>query len=121
MLRAPAARDAAMLDQDPVNRRSDGNLIGRVRVEEELVELAGAPAPGLPEGENLADEAGRGRMGAVLGPMGAVGETLGTETSVALEPLIAGLAADPLAPAELGEGCRGVLGVEHKSLALMHG
>ena len=102
-LRAAAARDAAMPDEDAVDRRSDGDLVSRVGVEEQLVELAGAPAPGLAELEDLADEGRRGGVGAALGPMRAIGKALGPEAGVALEPLVAGLAADPVAPAELGE------------------
>jgi hypothetical protein len=120
-LRAAAAWDSAMPHQDPVDRRPDRHLIGRVRIEEQLVELAGAPAPGLAELQDLADEGGRGGMGAVLGPMRPIGEALGPESGVALEPLVAGLAADAVASAELGEGAWSVLGIEHETLALVHG
>jgi hypothetical protein len=55
---APTVADAAMAYQDPVNGRGGRHLGGRVGLEEELVELAGAPAPGLPELEDLAMTAG---------------------------------------------------------------
>jgi hypothetical protein len=63
----------------------------------------------------------RAGVGAVPGPMRSIGETLGLEAGVALEPLIAGLAADPVAPAEPGKRAWGVLGIEHETLTLVHG
>jgi hypothetical protein len=51
----PATRDAAMPDQDAMNRRSRRHMVGWVIVEQELVELAGPPAPHLPELEDLAN------------------------------------------------------------------
>ena len=89
--------------------------------EEQLVEFASAPAPMLTELENLADHRGGGRMRALLGAMRAIGQTVGAEPGVAVEPLVAGLAADAIAPAELGEGSGSVLGIEDKTLALVHG
>jgi hypothetical protein len=53
--------------------------------------------------------------------MGAIGQTVGPEALVAIEPLVAGLAADAVTPTELGEGGGGVLGIEHEALALVHG
>jgi hypothetical protein len=40
---------------------------------------------------------------------------------ITVEPLVAGLAADAIAPAELGEAGESVLGIEHETLALVHG
>jgi hypothetical protein len=53
--------------------------------------------------------------------MGAIDEALGPESGITIEPLVAGLAADVVAPTELGEGRGGVLGIEHETLALVHG
>ena len=60
-------------------------------------------------------------MGAGIGPMRAIGQALGAEASIAIEPLVASLAADIVAPTELGERRGGVLGIEHETLALVHG
>ena len=60
-------------------------------------------------------------MRALLGAMRAIGETVGAEPGVAVEPFVAGLAADAVAPAELGERRGSVLGIEHEALALVHG
>jgi hypothetical protein len=92
-----------------------------VSLEQELVKFAGAPAPGLAELENLANHRRGGGMRTPLGSMGAIGQAVGAEPGVAVEPLVAGLAADAIAPAELGEGGGGVLGIEHEALALVHG
>jgi hypothetical protein len=92
-----------------------------VCLEQELVEFAGAPAPGLTELQDLANHAGCGGVGALLGPMGAIGQALGAEPGIAVEPFVAGLAADAIAPTELGESGGGVLGIEHETLALVHG
>jgi hypothetical protein len=92
-----------------------------MRVEEKLVELTGAPAPGPAELEDLADHGGCGGVRAGVGAMGAIGQALGAQTSIAVEPLVAGLATDVVAPAELGERRGGVLGIEHEALALVHG
>jgi hypothetical protein len=62
-------------------------------LEEELVKLAGAPAPGAVELEDLSDHGGRGSVGAGVRSMRAIGETVGPELGVAVEPLVAGLAA----------------------------
>jgi hypothetical protein len=110
-----------MPDQDPVNGRGGRDLGGRVRFAQALVELAGAPAPVLAELEDLADHRRGSGMGALLGPVRAIGQAVGAEAGVTVEPLIAGLAADAVAPAELGEGGGGMLGIEHETLALVHG
>jgi hypothetical protein len=60
-------------------------------------------------------------MRTLLGSMRAIGQAVGAQPGVAVEPLVAGLAADAVTPAELGEGSRGVLGIEHEALALIHG
>jgi len=92
-----------------------------VIVEQELVELAGAPAPGLSELENLMDDRRLSGVGTLLGPVGAIGEAVGPESGVACEPLVAGRPADAVAAAELGEGAPGGLGIENEALALIHG
>ena len=120
-LRSPAAGHAAVPDQDAMDGRGGGHLRRGMSLEEELVELAGAPAPMLTELEDLADHCGCRGMRALLGPMRAVGETVGAELGIAVEPFVAGLAADAVTPAELGEGGGGVLGIEHEALALVHG
>ncbi len=53
------------------------HLGSRMRLEQELVELASAPAPMLPELEDLANQRGLGGVRALLRPMGAIGEALG--------------------------------------------
>jgi len=53
--------------------------------------------------------------------MGAIGQTIGPEPGIAVEPLVAGLAADAIAATQLGESRGGVLGIEHETLALVHG
>jgi hypothetical protein len=113
---APPPPGPAMAYQDAMDRRRPGPLDSGMGVEQELVELAGTPAPGLAKLEDLADHCGRGGMGTLLRPVGAVGETVGAEAGVAVEPLVAGLAAHPVAAAELGEARRGVLGVVHETL-----
>jgi hypothetical protein len=118
---ASAVLDAAMADQDPVNGRDGGNRNRGVCLEQELVEFASAPAPSLAELEDLANHRRRGRVRALLRAIGAIGEALGPEPGVAVEPLVTGLAADAIAPTELGEGGGGVLGIEHEALALVHG
>lgn len=50
-----AATDAAMAHQDPVNGGDGRHRLARMRFAEELVELAGAPAPGPAELEDLPD------------------------------------------------------------------
>jgi hypothetical protein len=113
--------DATVADENPMDRRGGRDLGGRVSFEEELVELASAPAPVPAELEDLADHR-RGRsVRALLRSVGAIGQAVGPEPGVAVEPLVAGLAADAVAPAELGEGGGGVLGIEHEALALVHG
>jgi hypothetical protein len=119
--RAPGVTDATVPDQDAVNGRGGRHLGRRVRFEQELMKLAGTPAPGFAELEDLANHRGGRGMRALLGPVGAIGEAVGPEPGIAIEPLIAGLAADAVAPTELGEGSRGVLGIEHEALALVHG
>jgi hypothetical protein len=108
-------------DQDTVDGRGGGDLGRGMSLEQELGELAGAPVPSFTQLEDLADHRGRSRVGALLRPMGAIGQTVRPEALIAIEPLVAGLAADAVAPAELGEGGGGVLGVEHEALALVHG
>jgi hypothetical protein len=88
---------------------------------QQLVQLAGAPAPAPAELEDLPNHRGCGGVGALLRAVGAIGQTLGAQPGIAIEPLVAGLATDAIAPAELGEGCRGVLAVEHEAVALVHG
>jgi hypothetical protein len=60
-------------------------------------------------------------MRTLLGSMRAIGQAVGAQPGVAVEPLVAGLAADAVTPAELGEGGGGMLGIEHETLALVHG
>lgn len=60
-------------------------------------------------------------MGALLGAMGAIGETVWPKVLIAMEPLVAGPAADAVAPAKLGEAGGRVLGIEHEALTLVHG
>ena len=55
-----------------------GTWFGGVIVEQQLMELAGAPAPGFPELEDRANHRRRGGMGALLGPMGAIGQAVGS-------------------------------------------
>jgi hypothetical protein len=71
--------------------------------------------------EDLPDHGRRRGMGTLLGAVRAIGEALRPEAGVAVEPLVAGLAADAVAPAELGKTGGGVLGIEHEALALVHG
>jgi hypothetical protein len=70
---APTVADAAMAHQDPVNGRGGRHLGGRVSLEEELVKLAGAPAPGLAELEDLANDRRGSGMRTLLRPMGVIG------------------------------------------------
>jgi hypothetical protein len=60
-------------------------------------------------------------MRTLLGPMGAVGKAVGPVVLIPIEPLVAGLAANAVAAAGLGEAGGGVQGVEHEALALVHG
>ena len=60
-------------------------------------------------------------MGTGLRTMRALEETLGSGGGIASEPLVAGLATDPIASAEFSKGAGGMLGVEHKALAFVHG
>jgi hypothetical protein len=53
--------------------------------------------------------------------MGPIGQAIRPEVLIAIEPLVAGLAADAVTPAELGEAGGGVLGIENEALALVHG
>ena len=120
-LRAAAMPDAAVSHQDPMNGGNGGHPLGGMGLGQELMEFAGTPAPGFAELEDLANHRGRGGVGAGPGPVGAIGQALGTEPSITVEPLVAGLAADVVAPAELGERRGGVLGIEHETLAQVHG
>jgi hypothetical protein len=110
-----------MSDEDPVNGGGGRHLGSRMGLVQELVKFASAPAPMLPQLENLANQGRLGSVRALVGSMGAISEALGTQAGISIEPLVAGLAADTIAPTELGEGGGGVLGVEHETLALVHG
>jgi hypothetical protein len=110
-----------MADQDPMDGGDGRHVVRGAAIEQQLVELAGAPAPVLPELKDLANpRRGRG-VRALLRAMGAIGEAVGPEPGVAVEPRVARLAADAVPPAELGEGTGGVLGIEHEVLALVQG
>ena len=106
--------------QNAVKRWNGGDLIRWIRIEQQLMELARAPAPGFPQLENLVDQGGIGRMRTGLGPMRPLEEAIEAGGGIAGEPLIAGLATDPVAPTEFGKGTGGVLGVEHKALTFVH-
>jgi len=101
---AAAGADAAVPDQDSVNGRGRAHLGRGMRLGQELMKLAGAPAPRRAELEDLANHRGCGGVGTLLGPVGAIDQAVGAEPGVAVEPLVAGLAADAVAPAELGKG-----------------
>ena len=62
-----------------------------------------------------AGHSGRGSPGA------GFATTLGPESAVAIEPLVAGLATDAVAATELSERRGGSLGIEHETLALVQG
>jgi hypothetical protein len=74
-MRAPlgpsAPPSAPVPFQNAVERRDGGDLVNRIRIEQELVKLAGAPAPRFPQLENLANQRGIRRMRARLWTMGA--------------------------------------------------
>jgi hypothetical protein len=118
---AAAAANPPVAHQDPMNGGDGWHRLGGIGVAQELMEFPGAPAPDLAELQDLADHGGRSGVRASVGPMGAIGEAVGAELGVAIEPFVAGLAADAVASAELGKGTRGVLGIEHETLALVHG
>jgi hypothetical protein len=80
-LGASASADTAVPDQDAVDGRGGGDPGRGMSLEEQLVELAGAPAPSCTQLEDLADHRGRRRVGALLRPMGAIGQTVGPETA----------------------------------------
>jgi hypothetical protein len=61
---------------------------------------------------------GRGRA---AGATRLIGQARGAEGVIPGQELVDGLPADPIAPAELGERAWGVLGIEHETLALVHG
>jgi hypothetical protein len=80
-----------------------------------------------PRGSLLAELEGRledlrvGRVGAGMRPVGSVSEAVGAFELVAPEPLVAGLAADAVAAAQLGEREQAALGLNDESLAFGHG
>ncbi len=104
-----------------MDRRDGGHRFTGVGLAQELVELAGPPAPRLSELQDLANHRGRGGMRTWLRSVRAIGQALRAEAGIAVEPLVAGLAADGVAPSQLGEGSGGVLGIKDETLALVHG
>ena len=71
------------------------------------MELAGAPAPRFAELENLANQRGMRGMRTLPWAMRAIEKALEAGGSVAREPFVAGLATDPIAPAEFRKGAGG--------------
>ena len=56
----------------------------------------GAPAPRPTELQDLTNHGRRGGVGTGLRSMGAIAQALGAESGMAIEPLVAGLAADAM-------------------------
>jgi hypothetical protein len=75
----------------------------------------------FPQLKDLANHRWGGGVGTLLGPMGAIGEAIGPERAIPSEPLVTRLPADAIAPAELGEGTGGRLGIQNEPLTLIHG
>jgi hypothetical protein len=84
-------------------------------------DLACSPTGSLPaELEGSFEDVGRCGVRGRMGPVGAVFEAIRPVDLVALEPLVAGLAADVVTPAELGVREQTSLGLDDELLAFGH-
>ncbi len=89
---------------------------------EDALDLAGSPAPVLPDLEDAVDDVGRRGVRAGAWPARAILQAVEPLLLVASEPLVAGGPADAVSAAELGEGEVGELGFEHEASAFgLHG
>jgi hypothetical protein len=85
-------------------------------------DLASSPrGPLLAELKGGLDDLRVGRVRARVRPVGSVSKAVGALELVAPEPLVAGLAADAVAAAQLGEGEQAALGLEDEAPAFRHG
>ncbi len=117
----PSGWDETVAVQDSVDG-ADGRWvpIGEA-ISEEPLQLGGAPAASAPEFEDGLDDLSRSAMRAGMRPMGAIGEAIEPQFLEAAEPLIARLAADTVAAAELGEREQATLGIDHEVEPFVHG
>jgi len=117
----PFGWDETVAVQDSVDGADGRRVSIGEAIAEKPLQLGGAPAAAAAELEDGLDDLSRSGVRAGVRPVGTIAEVLGPQLLEAAEPLIARLAADTVAAAELGEGEEAALGVDHEVEPFVHG
>ena len=111
----------AVAIEDSVDGAHSRRATLRKAILKQALQLGGAPAAAASELENGLNDLERSGVRTGMGSVGAIGEPLRPVFLEAMEPFVAGLAADTVAAAEYSEGEVAALRVDDEVEAFVHG